>query len=83
MEHAKKETQGKCERLQVLSRCGLELDLTRERKRLGRSKVGEDDLIDAAACLLTARRIQDGTATVFPSGQVETDAKGLRMEIVA
>lgn len=43
-------------------------------------RFGEDDLLDACACAVTARRIAAGTAHCFPSDPPR-DAKGLRMEI--
>jgi predicted RNase H-like nuclease len=42
----------------------------------------EGDIIDAFACLWTARRIKQNVATRFPSATT-LDARGLRMEIVA
>jgi predicted RNase H-like nuclease len=81
LEHPKKEMAGKQERLAVLRRHGLTFDPVAERLRLGRSLVALDDLLDAAVCLLTARRISDGTAIVL--GDATMDAHGLRMEIVA
>ena len=45
--------------------------------------VGRDDVVDAAACLLTALRIVTGTSLTLPVGDPEDDTRGLRMEIVA
>ncbi len=50
--------------------------------------VGRDDIVDAVACLVTARRIADGVARTFPENippedGPACDARGLRMEIVA
>ena len=83
MTHKKSSVEGKAERLTVLARLGIVFDPTEERIRLGRSRVQEDDLIDAAACLVTARRIQQGEERVLPGGDPQRDARGLRMEIVA
>lgn len=54
-------------------------------RQLGRSGpvVGRDDLIDAVACLIAARRIASGDALTLPATDPEHDARGLRMEIVA
>lgn len=41
---------------------------------------GADDLIDAAACALVARRIHDGVARAYPPA-IERDGRGLRMAI--
>ena len=45
-------------------------------------EAGLDDVLDAAACLLTAQRIARG-ANAPPLGDGVLDARGLRMEIVA
>jgi predicted RNase H-like nuclease len=45
--------------------------------------VGRDDVVDAAACLVTAYRIATGQARTLPAGRPQRDARGLRMEIVA
>lgn len=45
--------------------------------------VGRDDIVDAAAWLVTAYRIAGGLALTLPGGEPQTDARGLRMEIVA
>jgi predicted RNase H-like nuclease len=44
--------------------------------------VARDDIVDAVALLVCARRIRAGRARVFPSAP-ERDRRGLRMEIVA
>lgn len=41
------------------------------------------DCIDAVACLWTATRVRDGRAERLPPGAIETDGRGLRMEILA
>jgi predicted RNase H-like nuclease len=45
--------------------------------------VGRDDIVDAAACLVTAYRIAKGQAVTLPDGDAQTDERGLRMEIIA
>jgi predicted RNase H-like nuclease len=44
--------------------------------------VAHDDLLDAFACLRIAERALAGDALVLPEGEIETDVKGLRMEIL-
>ena len=83
MSHRKSTAEGKGERLRVLAEHGLEFNPAWERTWLGASRVAEDDLIDATACLLTARRISRGQALTLPANGVERDARGLRMEILA
>ena len=83
MRHHKAKREGRAERLALLNAHGISFDPTWERQWLGASKVAEDDLIDAAVCLVTARRIVEGNAQVLPSENVERDANGLRMEMVA
>ncbi len=48
--------------------------------RLSRAQAGPDDLLDAAACALTARRMAFGEARRLPANP-DCDARGLRMEI--
>jgi predicted RNase H-like nuclease len=81
LEHSKKTLAGRVERLDVLRRHNFRFDPVAERLRLGRSLVAVDDLIDAAVCLLTARRISDSTAILLGDGT--SDSRGLRMEIIA
>jgi predicted RNase H-like nuclease len=49
----------------------------------GGAAVGRDDIVDAAACLVTAYRIANGLALTLPLGEPQIDERGLRMEIVA
>jgi predicted RNase H-like nuclease len=70
-------------RLRLLRRVAPRFDPAIERAVLGRSRVARDDVIDAVACVVAARRIALGKAVVLPDGVVERDARGLRMEIVA
>lgn len=74
---------GRKERLELLRPLLGPLDLLAPRKELGREAVRPDDLLDAAACLVTAHRLRHGRALVLPEGEPERDARGLRMEIVA
>jgi predicted RNase H-like nuclease len=79
---SKKTPAGLADRWRILDASGCpHVDPAAERLRLGRRCVAADDVLDAAACLLTARRIFLGQARVFGGGAV--DARGLRMEIVA
>jgi predicted RNase H-like nuclease len=81
MQYRKSTPPGQAERLAILRTYGLELEPLDERRRLGgRANVAADDIIDAAVCLLTARRIAD-KPLVLSDGAL--DARGLRMEIVA
>jgi predicted RNase H-like nuclease len=79
--HSKKTIEGQRERLEILKRYGVMFDPVRERNVLGRGRVAIDDLIDAAGCLVSAKRVTDGKAIVL--GDNTTDQRGLRMEIVA
>jgi predicted RNase H-like nuclease len=84
--HRKRSVAGAVERVQILRRylpvLSREL-LLAQRALLGRSKLHLDDLIDAAACLITARRIASCEATRLPEHAAERDSRGLRMEIWA
>jgi predicted RNase H-like nuclease len=60
---------------------GISIDVDAERLRLGRGNVARDDVIDAAAMLVTARRIVSGTATRL--GDETRDSRGLLMQIWA
>jgi predicted RNase H-like nuclease len=81
LRHSKKTRAGQQERLTILTSNGVEFDPAVERQRLGRARVQLDDIIDAAVCLLTAKRVAEHSACVFGDGAV--DSRGLRMEIVA
>jgi predicted RNase H-like nuclease len=74
---------GRLERLGVLRARGLHSDAVAWRRELGGGDVvWLDDIIDAAICLVTARRTWLGRESALPE-HVERDARGLRMEIVA
>lgn len=80
---SKRTAEGRAERLALLAAAGLEVAVEDARARLGRSRVAADDLLDAAACAVAARRVAAGQALVFPLATSERDERGLRMEIVA
>ena len=69
-------------RLRLLRRVVPRFDPGAVRARLGLAHVARDDVIDAVACLVAARRIAKGEARVLPDATVFRDARGLRMEIV-
>jgi predicted RNase H-like nuclease len=83
---------GESDRLELLRRCLPDFDPRAAHERLLRlypraagstgAVVGRDDIVDAAACLVTAARIARGVALTLPSGKPQIDARGLRMEIV-
>lgn len=71
---------GLAERCAVLGRHGLACEPDEVRARLGRPGVTRDDIVDAAALLLTARRIHAAQAIVLGG---DRDSRGLRMAITA
>jgi predicted RNase H-like nuclease/NTP pyrophosphatase (non-canonical NTP hydrolase) len=83
LRHPKATAAGRKERLALLRPLLGSLDLDALRDRLGREAVRPDDVLDAAACLVTAHRLRHGRARTFPPDPPERDARGLRMEIVA
>ena len=82
MRHNKKVDEGRQERLQLLKRAyGRHLvDPQAIRGRYGRHRPALDDVLDACALALVARRILLGLGRCLP-GNATVDAKGLRMEI--
>jgi predicted RNase H-like nuclease len=80
---AKTTEDGQRLRADLLGAAGLPVDVRRVRDKLGRANVGLDDVLDAAACVIAARRVAGGEALVLPTAGAERDARGLRMEIVA
>jgi predicted RNase H-like nuclease len=70
-------------RLRLLRGTAARFDPAAVRARLSVARVSRDDVVDAVACLVAARRIAEGKALVLPAGGVERDSRGLRMEIVA
>jgi len=82
----KREPDGHLQRLALIKRFNQDLDgaeLAKQRRRLGTGNADVDDLVDALACLITALRVMKKTAFSLPIDQVEINARGLRMEIVA
>ncbi len=81
---SKKTPAGERERLAILKRIAPAFDPERVRRILGAAAVARDDIVDAVACMVTASRIHDRAALVFPRAATpERDPRGLRMEIVA
>lgn len=81
MAHPKRTKEGRAERLAVLASHGLSKGLF-EPHPFARKAVAPDDLLDAAACALSAVRIAQGEALCLP-GDPPRDGKGLRMAIFA
>ena len=81
--HYKKTPEGEQERLAILEHFVPAFDVDDVRMQLGRGAAARDDIIDAAACLVTARRLASGDAMVLPVGAAPLDARGLLMEMVA
>ena len=85
MQHNKKKPEGERERLRLLLAAGLDLtvdEVTRIRANLGVDKVQRDDVVDAAALLVSAHRISIGENARYPDVP-PIDANGIRMEINA
>lgn len=80
--HSKKTPQGEAERITLLSRFLPQLQIGAIRATVG-AGADRDDIVDALVCLVTAHRIASGAATTLPHGRVPTDARGLRMEMLA
>ena len=59
IQYPKKTQEGREERLALLESEDIRFDLDAERLRLGRGLVSRDDIIDAAAMLVSARRIRN------------------------
>ncbi|CAN5396273.1 DUF429 domain-containing protein [soil metagenome] len=81
--HSKKTPEGEHERLAILEAYVPAFDVRAVRVQLGLAAAARDDIIDAVACLVTARRLVNGDAMVLPVGPAPLDARGLRMEMVA
>lgn len=79
----KRTAAGERRRLRLLRRAAPRFDPAAVRAGLAPSLVARDDVVDAVACLVAARRIALGHAIVLPGGRVERDRRGLRMEITA
>ena len=80
---SKKTAAGQAQRLTRLASRLPPFEPAAVRARLGPARVQIDDVLDAAACLVAARRMLDGVAVTLPHDTVELDARGLRMEIVS
>ncbi|MGI9147050.1 MAG: DUF429 domain-containing protein [Chloroflexota bacterium] len=80
---SKKSAAGHAQRLRLLEAHGLHLDLDAVRLELRGRNVARDDIVDAAACLLTAGRLMRGQAMLRPTGPPPVDALGRRMQIAA
>ena len=79
--NAKKTSQGRAERLALLTAQGLDESLFHPHP-YPRKTAAPDDLIDAGLCLLTALRIAEGSALSLPADPPR-DGRGLRMAIFA
>jgi predicted RNase H-like nuclease len=75
----KRSAEGRAQRLALASQAGL-TGLADMLNAVPRGKAQVDDLLDAAACLLAARRIHRGEAVRLPDPPPR-DARGLAMEI--
>lgn len=76
---SKREAAGEQARLHLLRSADLP-DITPHLHRLPRKTASPNDVIDAAACLLTALRLLRGEARCLPA-RPPLDRRGLRMEI--
>lgn len=77
--HAKRNLQGRAERLELLVRAGFAPLIA---QNLGARLAGAepDDLLDASAACWSARRIAEGAATALPP-EPHRDSRGLCMQI--
>ncbi|MGF1612177.1 MAG: DUF429 domain-containing protein, partial [Kiloniellales bacterium] len=76
----KRSAEGQQQRLALLRDAGL-TGLEPWLDHFPRKLAARDDVIDAAACALAARRILQGQGERLPPGEPPRDARGLRMEI--
>ena len=74
---------GEDERLHVLAGYIGRFDPGSVRSSPRPARTQRDDVVDAAACLVTAYRVSRGEHLRLPAGDPPIDAHGLRMEIVA
>jgi predicted RNase H-like nuclease len=82
LKHGKDAAEGISERMTLLAMAGVpHFDPAEERARLGRGQVALDDIVDAAAMLLTARHVAAETAERLPIGDAKRDERGLLMEM--
>jgi predicted RNase H-like nuclease len=81
LDEPKHSAEGAAIRLALLRQHGVPaFDPTEERRRFG-TDVDDDDIVDAAAMLLTAKHIADESAGRLPPKGHERDARGLAMEM--
>lgn len=78
----KRQPAGREARLRLLGRAFRAADLEAALQAFPRRQAAQDDVIDAFACLWSARRIRAGTAIRLPSAP-QYDAVGLEMAIRA
>jgi predicted RNase H-like nuclease len=81
VQSAKKTQEGREERLVILESHGVMFDLDAERHKLKRGLVSRDDIIDAVAMMVSARRVHDQDADVL--GGTSRDSRGLLMQMWA
>lgn len=82
LKHGKDTVEGIGERMALLTAARVpSFDPAAERVRLGRGEVAVDDIVDAAAMLLTARHVATGSARRLPSRDDERDERGLLMQM--
>jgi predicted RNase H-like nuclease len=77
----KKTPEGAALRRELLARNGFPVDRL-QHPAWPKSKVAEDDILDACACAWSAARIARGEHISLPA-EPEFDARGLRMQISA
>jgi predicted RNase H-like nuclease len=82
MEHPKKRSAGKVERIAVLP-AKYQAAFATARPRWLRKEVATDDILDALVALWTAVRVHSGSARSFPPLPLEYDSVGLPMRILA
>ena len=81
VQSAKKTQEGRGERLGLLESHGVIFDLDAEHYKLKRKLVSRDDIIDAVAMMVSARRVHDQDADVL--GGTSRDGRGLLMQMWA
>lgn len=80
MAHNKKTAEGRAERLALLARYAIPASIV-DPHPYPKTRCAPDDVLDAAMCALTARRIAHGEAMSLPPDP-PVDARGLPMRIV-
>ena len=75
---------GEAVRRTLLSAHGLQVDPVAVRASIGLAFARRDDILDAAACLLTAKHLADETARLYPPAlPASRDSVGRRMVIAS